>query len=451
MRNNDYLLNSASAKELYLKVKELPIYDYHCHLVPKEIWEDEVFTDIGALWLGGDHYKWRLMRLAGIDEELITGKASNHDKFIAYAKALEGAVGNPLYVWSHMELEMFFGISETLNSESAERIWDEANKIIKENKLSPRKLINSSNVKFIGTTDDPCDTLEYHEKIAADTTFDVLVTPTFRTDKLLLITAPDYAEYISKLSAASGINVCDFESYLDAVKARLDYFCAKGCRFSDLGLPYFPSAIANPRDAKKIFEAVLGGKKASGEDFNAFLGFMYIYLSMLYKERNITVQLHLAVRRNVNAALHKSIGVDCGGDCIGSAVDGDSLIMLLSAMEENGGIPNTILYTLNPANYDEIVSIIGSFRNVRLGAAWWFNDHKEGIVQVMKAVSALGHLGYFTGMLTDSRSFLSYARHDYFRRILCSYLADIEASGEYLDDLLPVAENICYKNIAKSV
>ncbi len=451
MRNNDYLLNSDSAKELYLKVKDLPIYDYHCHLVPREIWEDEVFADIGALWLGGDHYKWRLMRLAGIDEEFITGKASNHDKFVAYAKALEGAVGNPLYVWSHMELEMFFGITETLNSASAERIWDEANRIIKENKLSPRKLITKSNVKFIGTTDDPCDTLEYHEKIASDSSFDVLVTPTFRTDKLLLITAPDYADYLAKLSAASGIEIKDFDAYLEAIKVRLDYFCAKGCRFSDLGLPYFPSAIANPRDAKKIFESVLDGKKVSAEDFDAFLGFMYIYLSDLYRERNITVQLHLAVRRNVNAALHKRIGVDCGGDCIGSAVDGDSLIMLLSAMEESGGIPNTILYTLNPANYDELVSIIGSFRNVRLGAAWWFNDHKEGIVEVMKAVSALGHLGYFTGMLTDSRSFLSYARHDYFRRILCSYLADIEASGEYLDDLLPVAENICYKNIAKSV
>ena len=452
MRDN-YLLKGSLAEALYAGAKDLPIYDYHCHLDPKEIWEDREFDNIGQIWLGGDHYKWRMMRGAGVPEECITGIASFKEKFLAYASVLPGAVGNPLSVWSHAELKSCFGIDRPLNRESAEEIWEEANRTIRKTHLSPRKLIEQFKVRFIGTTDDPCDSLEYHRLLAADKTFSVRVTPSFRTDNLLNLRRGDYALYIGRLAAASGMTVTCLGELLTAVEKRILAFQELGCVFTDVGIADFPDRIADEAAADRAFRSALAGEAVSREDYLGFLGLMFRELGKLYRKHGLVMQLHLGAYRNPNSTLFTSLGADCGCDCIGRAVDGGDLIRILDAIDREGGLPETILYTLNPSMNDQLASIAGSFRNVKLGAAWWFNDHRYGIVQVLESLSSIGYLGAFYGMLTDSRSFLSYPRHDYFRRILCSYVAGLYESGEVADEaaLPELIEAICYKNIEKRI
>lgn len=447
--NKDFLLKNNTAAELYEKVHNLPIYDYHCHLSPKEIYEDNPCTDIGELWLSGDHYKWRLMRAAGTDEKYVTGNASYKEKFKEYAASAGFAAGSPLFSWNMMELEKYFNISDVLTSENAEDIYARANEYIKSTKMSPRKLIKNSGVRFIATTDDIADELIWHEKIAADPTFDVSVTPSFRCDKLLTINADGYTEYIKKLAKVCGFAICNIKDLCRAIENRLDCFISHGCIFTDLGIADFPDRIGTEDEANCAFCASLSGTGATHEQYMAFLGYMMTFLGRLYKKTDRVMQLHLAVKRNANKNLSDMCGADCGSDCIGDVICQDHIINLFNAISYESEMPRTILYTLNPSMNAALVSLAGSFRNVSVGAAWWFNDHRRGIEDLMQNIAETGNFGEFTGMLTDSRSFLSYARHDYFRRILCSLIGEWVERGEYPKFLaLPLAEKICCKNIA---
>lgn len=451
MREN-YLLSTDRARRLYETVKDCPIYDYHCHLSPKEIWEDKPFDNIGEMWLGGDHYKWRLMRAAGIPEEEITGEAGWHKKFLAYAKALSTAAGNPLYHWSAMELHTYFDVDIPLSPETAEEIWEKANCQLRAGRLSPRRLIEKSGVAFIATTDDVADSLEYHHRLAGDPSLQgVRITPSFRADNVWLLQREGYGAYIEKLSAAAGVAINDMASLQKALCRRLDAFEAAGCRFSDVGIPAFPSGWQSAQGAGRAFEAALAGEAVEPPDYDAFLWEMYVFLGREYQKRHIAMQLHLAVQRNVNTPLFRDKGGDCGGDCMGDAVPGRSIVRLLDAIHRGGGLPETILYTLQPSMLPQLCSIAGSFPHVRVGAAWWFNDHKRGIAETIQTIAEIHHIGSFLGMLTDSRSFLSYVRHDYFRRILCDILANWEESGEFAGDTEALARAICYGNVKQLV
>ncbi len=448
----DYMLNNKIAHKLYEIVEKIPVIDYHCHLSPKEIFEDKTFTNIGEIWLGADHYKWRLMRTAGIDEEYITGDKSFKEKFLKYCEALEFAAGNPLYHWSHMELSHFFGIDLDITSASSEIIWNMANEYIKLSEMSPRKLIEKSNVEVICTTDDIIDDLSWHKKIAEDKTFNTKVLPSFRTDNLLLILREGYVEYIKKISETSNVDITDFETLKIAVSKRLEFFCSNGCRCTDLGIPLFPNRISDDNECSNIFRKVLSGENITDEEYNGFIGNMYVFLNGLYKEKNLISQWHLAVIRNSNSVLADKLGADCGVDCVGNVIDGNSLIMLLDAINKNSGLPKTVVYSLNESNIAQIASIAGAFPNVKCGAAWWFCDHKRGIEDEIKVIAENGCLGEFYGMLTDSRSFLSYARHDYFRRILCNIIGDWVKKGEFAKESAEkLVAKICYENIKKAI
>lgn len=444
----NYMLETKTAESLYAGVKDLPIVDYHCHLSPQEIFEDKPFENIGVMWLSGDHYKWRLMRTAGIDEHFITGDAGWHDKFIKYAEALEFAAGNPLYHWSHMELSMFFEIDDPLTAASAEDIWNRANTYIAENNLSPRKLMALSRVEAVCTTDDIVDTLEWHQKIREDAAFNIQVLPSFRTDNLLLMRRAGYADYVEKLSAAAGVVVKELSSLKTAVENRLKFFVENGCKFTDVGMPYFPGEVAGEAAADATFRKLLKGETVTDADYLALIGHLYVFLGELYRENDLVMQWHLAVSRNANSALFRKNGADCGVDCVGDVISGKDLIAMLDAINETGGLPQTVIYTLNEANAAEIASIAGAFPGVRCGAAWWFCDHKRGIREEMEIIAENSSIGSFLGMLTDSRSFLSYARHDYFRRILCTMLGEWVEKGEFAaESAAALAQKIAYTNI----
>ena len=446
--NNKYLLNNNFGEQLYKSVSGLPIVDYHCHLSPKEIYEDNVFNNIGEMWLKYDHYKWRLMRTAGIDEYYITGEASFKDKFIKFAKAIEYSAGNPLYHWCMMELSMYFGIDTPLREDTAEEIWNKANEYIKKNNLSPRKLISKSNVEIICTTDDIIDNLEWHKKIKEDKTFNVTVLPSFRTDNLMLMKRNNYLEYLEKLSLVSGIVIKNLDDLKKASEIRLDYFAECGCRVTDVGMPYFPDRIYDDKKADEVFNKVLKKEEITNEEYLGLIGNLYVFFGKLYKQRNLIMQLHLSVIRNANSKLFKQIGADCGVDCVGDTISAVNLVKILDGINENGGLPKTVIYTLNNSNASQIASIAGSFPNVRCGAAWWFCDHKRGIEEEIDIIAENSSLGEFLGMLTDSRSFLSYARHDYFRRILCNKIGVWVEKNEYdSKSAEKLAKKICYENI----
>lgn len=447
MKTN-YMLSNQAALNLYEQVKALPIIDYHCHLSPKEIYEDLPFDNIGEIWLAGDHYKWRLMRAAGYEEHYITGAADWKEKFVRYIAALEFAPNNPLYHWSQMELNQFFAVTLPLTAENAEAIWEQANAYLKEHQLSPRKLIEDSNVEVICTTDDLADDLSWHQKIKEQGTLKAKVLPSYRYDNLLLMRREGYADYIAKLAAAAGFAITDLASLKKAIAVRLDYFYARDCRITDVGIPFFPKGIASEQQADQTFAKALAGEVISDAEYYALLGNLYLYFGKLFAEKKMLSQWHLAVTRNSNSSLFARCGADCGVDCIGESVSGSDLIAMLDAMQKENALPQTIVYSLNPQNLEQIACIAGAFPGVRCGAAWWFNDHKRGIREQMEIISEYGVLGRFYGMLTDSRSFLSYARHDYFRRILCSMVGDWVEAGEYeAASAVKVVSNISYDNI----
>jgi len=427
----DILLKSESAKAIYSHVKNLPIIDYHCHLDQNKIKADDRFSDIGELWLASDHYKWRAMRLCGVDEKYITGNASYHDKFIKYAEILPCLIGNPLYYWTHMELRQIFGIGEPLNGESAERIYRAANEKLQT--LSVRTLLKKFRVEYIATTDDPCDNLSAHGVYEG-----ITVAPTFRPDK-----AYNPADYTDALEKATGRKITSAVEYANALTERLDYFVSRGCRITDHGFEKFPAEYISDFEAEKLFVRRNGLTEKEREQF---FGWLLVKLAKEYAKRNLVMQLHFSVIRNNNEEMYSKSGVDSGFDLIGAQQSVKSIVKFLNLFTDNER-PQIILYTLNDSNLSELAAITGAFRNVRMGAAWWFNDTVQGIKRNLETIAEYSALGTNLGMLTDSRSFSSYVRFDFFRRILCAHIGGKAEAGEYNEqDARELAENICYYN-----
>ena len=430
---DDILLNSSTASVLYKEVKDLPIIDYHCHLDQDKIEADSSFNDIGELWLSGDHYKWRAMRLCGVDEFYITGKASYEEKFYKYAEILPKLIGNPLYYWTHLELKQVFGIDLPLNKDTAKEIYKKANEALK--KLSVKKILHKFNVEFVATTNDPIEDLHNYDSFK-----DIKVTPTFRPDKLFSFNK----EYLLNLAKVENKNINNLEDLKEVLRNRLDFFISKGCKISDHGFYDFPARIASEDEMEEYLSRY---ENLSKEEQDAFFGYMLKFLFSEYKKRNIVVQLHFSVKRNINGDMFAKVGVDSGFDVIAKEVNYDNLINLLDALKDEDR-PTIILYTLNPNAIAPLACISGAYRNVYIGAAWWFNDTLNGIKRNLDLVSEYAVLGTNLGMLTDSRSFSSYSRFDFFRRILCDFVAEKVERGEYpLEDAKELVKNISYYNI----
>ena len=428
-------LHSDLAYSLYKEVRDLPIIDYHCHLDQNMIKDDASFSDIGELWLAKDHYKWRAMRMCGVDEHYITGNASYHDKFIKYASILPSLIANPLYHWTHLELKEVFGINKPLNGETAEEIYLEANKKLSE--LSVRKLLKKFNVEFIATTDDPSDDLLSHGVIDG-----IKVTPTFRPDKIYDLSGL----YIGILEKSVNKKIVTLDDLLSVLSDRLDYFVSKGCRMSDHGFTMFPKHYATIEEARKLF---LNRDNLTAEENDAWFGFILVWLTKEYAKRGINMQIHFAVIRNNNLDMFDKCGVDSGFDLIGEPQFVCDLVNYFNQVKDDER-PLTILYSLNDSNLAAISAVTGAFKNVRMGAAWWFNDTEEGIRRNLKIISEYSILGNNLGMLTDSRSFSSYPRFDYFRRILCDFVAEKVIGGEYdLNSASQLVKDICYYNAKK--
>ena len=430
--DDNLLLSSDSAREIYAQVKDLPIIDYHCHLDQNKIKSDAHFSDIGELWLAGDHYKWRAMRLCSVDERFITGNASWHEKFLAYAKIVPQLAGNPLYYWTHMELSQVFGILEPLGEESAERIYAQANERLKH--ISVRTLLKQYKVEFVATTDDPVDDLASH-----GTYEQTIVAPTFRPDKLLSL---DRA-YLDRLGKVVGYPLKTLADIQRAAEERLKYFVAHGCRISDHGFTGFPAKYVSKEEAERLFEA--------GEGREEVFGYLLTSLARLYKKNNVIMQIHFAVTRNVNPKMYKACGADAGFDVIADGSRIEDVIAFFQQLSDEER-PETVLYTLNDSELPALAVLTGAFRHVKPGAAWWFNDTVQGIRKNLSTIAEYSVLGTNFGMLTDSRSFSSYARFDFFRRILSDYLGNLAEKGEYdMQAAKTIAMNICYYNIKEAL
>lgn len=451
--NEDFLLKTETAKKLYGSVKDLPIIDYHCHLSPKEIWEDQCFSDLSEAWLGGDHYKWRAMRAAGVPEELITGDRPGIEKFRAYAETLEKCIGNPLYHWSHMELRHFFHVEEVLNRESADRIFARCSADLKTKDFSPRALIRRSKVEVVCTTDDPVDSLEYHEKLAKED-LGFSVYPAWRPDKAVNVDLPTFLPYLKALEEASEMKIASFKDLVSALEKRLLFFASRGASVSDHGIDYMPFRPAGEAEVEGIFRKRLSGGEITKEECETYKTALLLKLGRTYHRLGFVMQIHFGARRNNNQRMYAALGPDTGYDCINNHFPAGSLIDYLNALNETGELPKTILYSLNPIDNAILDAIAGCFQGevpgkIQHGAAWWFNDTKDGMEAQLRSYASIGVLGTFIGMLTDSRSFLSYPRHDYFRRILADLIGEWVENGEYPDDekaLFSVMRGISYEN-----
>ena len=450
--NQDFLLTTETAKHLYHDfAASMPIIDYHCHLYPQEIYEDRRFENITQVWLGGDHYKWRLMRSAGVDERYITGDATDREKFQKWAETLSLAIGNPLYHWSHLELRNYFDYDGVLNGATAETVWDLCNEKLQT--MSARKLIEESNVKALCTKDDPADSLEWHKKIAEDKSFGVRVLPSFRPDRALGIEKADYPEYLKRLG-----EITSFSQLAEVLKERLAFFVSLGCRVSDHGLESVPFAPVTDAEVEAIFQKRLGGELPTAQEAKQFKTALLLALGREYHRLGVVMQLHFGVIRDNAKRVFRALGPDAGVDSIGDQVSIRDLAAFLNALDETDELPKTILYSLNPNDNAAIVSVMGAFQTgeavskVQHGSAWWFNDHKRGMIDQLTNLAAGGYLAGFVGMLTDSRSFLSYARHEYFRRILCDLIGKWVENGEFPNDdaaLRSIVEGICFHNAKK--
>lgn len=454
--DEQFLLTNHTAVLLYEKyAKGMPIIDYHSHLNPQQIYENYRFNNITEIWLGGDHYKWRLMRANGLDEELITGKADDYDKFVAWAKTIPMAVGNPLYHWSHLELKRFFGIETLLNESSALEIWEKANVLLQQEGYAARDFIIKSNVQVVCTTDDPADSLEYHLKLREDKTFPVTVLPTFRPDKALAIGQETFMPWLRRMEQAVGNPISDYQTLLDAITSRAEFFRELGCRAADHSLGVVPFVTTTREEVSRIFNKVLNHEVISLEDEHKYKTFTLVFLGKLYNQLGWVMQLHMHATRNNNTRMFKRIGPDAGYDSIYDGELAESLCKLLNTLEQDEALPKTVLYSLNPKDYIVLATLMGGFQGngvpgkIQLGAAWWFNDTKEGMLQQMQTLANTGLLSRFVGMLTDSRSFLSYTRHEYFRRVLCNMLGEWVEQGEAPNDmemLAQIVQAICYSN-----
>ena len=444
--NDNFLLDSEVARELYSVASKLPIIDYHCHLDPKLIAADYQFDNLGELFLGGDHYKWRFMRSFGVDEEYVTGKSTSFkEKFLKFAEALEYGIGNPLYHWTHLELKRYFGIDECLTKENAEEIYEKCTKLLRTPEFSAKNLIKNSNVEVVCTTDDPIDTLEYHDEIKASG-FEVKVLPAFRPDKAVNIHKETFLPYIEKAGVKT---YAELKSWL---VSRLDFFNEKGCRLSDHGLDFVPYELG---DAAAIFEKALKGEALTKAEIDAYMTDLLIFFGKEYARRGWCMQIHVGAIRNNNSKMYAKLGPDTGYDSIAETNLGENLAKLLDALEKDDCLPKTILYSLNPKDNYVLATLMGCFQGsgvrgkIQLGSGWWFNDQKDGMEEQLKALGNLGVLGAFVGMLTDSRSFVSYTRHDYFRRILCNLIGGWVENGLYPNDkpmLEKIIKGISYEN-----
>ncbi len=452
----DFLLETETAKTLYHNFAEkTPILDYHCHIAPKEIAEDRKFDNITQVWLGGDHYKWRFMRSCGVEEKYITGDASDKEKFFKWAECLGKAIGNPLFHWSHLELQRYFGYHGVLSAKTAEEVWNLCNEKLQDPSMSARNLIIQSNVTLVCTTDDPADTLEWHKQIAEDDSFDVKVLPAWRPDKAMNIEKPSYLDYLADLSKASNTPIASFADLKAALVNRMEYFHANGCNVSDHGLEYVFHVPATDEEIEAIFAKRLAGEAITREEELKFKTAFLLAMGREYHRLDWAMQLHYGVKRDNNTAQFNKLGVDTGYDCISNYAPSAQLADFLDALAVTDELPRTVIYSLNPVDNAAIGTIIGCFQNseavgkVQQGSAWWFNDNKVGMEDQMTSLANLGNLSGFVGMLTDSRSFLSYTRHEYFRRILCNLIGKWVENGEYpadMDLLEEIVTDISYNN-----
>ncbi len=453
--DSDFLLQTDTAKMLYHDAAEtMPIFDYHNHLNQKAILEDSQMDNLTQVWLGGDHYKWRAMRAMGVPEELITGNGSDYDKFLAWARTIENSIGNPLYHWTHLELQRYFGITAPLSEATAKQIWDSANEQMRSKEFSVRNLILRQNVKYMCTTDDPADDLEAHKALKNEN-FGCTVLPTFRPEKAMAIEKPGYADYIAKLSEVSGVDIKNVDDLMKALEKRMDYFISVGCVVTDHSLEgcfYQPATV---EDVDRVMKKRLEGEELTAAECGMYKGYVMIALGKMYARKNIVMQLHIGALRNNSSRQLAAIGVDSGFDSMDDIKYASYLSTMLNEMDKENLLPKTVLYSLNPNDNEMLASMAGNFQGggirgkMQFGTAWWFNDHKPGMEAQLTVLSSIGLLSPFIGMLTDSRRFLSFPRHEYFRRILCNVVGNWVENGEYPnhpDFLKEMINNISYNN-----
>lgn len=455
--NDDFLLSGQAARSLYHDHAEhLPIIDYHCHIPVEDIARNTQFKNLTHIWLYGDHYKWRAMRTAGVDEKQITGNASDQEKFMAWAGVVPKTLGNPLYHWTHLELRRYFGIRELLNEESAERIWEQANEKLAEAEMSARGIIKRMKVEVVCTTDDPTDSLEYHRQIAEDPSFDVKILPAFRPDKALAIENPEtYHEWLSRLSSASGRSINNYSDLLAALQQRHDFFHEHGCRLSDHGVEIVWAEDYTDEEVNRIFQKILGGEVADGLEQRKFKSALLLELGRMDHAKGWVQQYHLGAIRNTNSRMYRTLGPDTGFDSMGDFSQTRSLARFLDRLDSDNRLAKTILYNVNPVDNASFATMIGNFQDgsvpgkMQFGSAWWFLDQKDGIEAQLRALANMGLLSCFVGMLTDSRSFMSYPRHEYFRRVLCNMIGEDIEKGLIPDDLNltgSMIADICHHN-----
>jgi glucuronate isomerase len=454
--NDDFLLQTATARTLYHGyAKQMPIIDYHNHLLPDQIAEDKQFDNLTQIWLYGDHYKWRAMRANGVDEYYITGAASDREKFQKWAETVPATLRNPLYHWTHLELQRYFGITELLNGESAGRIYDECSARLRTANYSVRSLLRRMNVETLCTTDDPADSLEHHQKLAASG-YEVQVLPAFRADKAMTVDdAPSYNAYLDRLGAVAEVDIRSFADLETALRRRHDFFATVGCRLSDHGLEQIYAADYAQQEVEEAFRKIRGGQALEQVEILKFKSAMLVLLAEMDWEKGWTQQYHLGALRNNNARMLRQLGPDTGWDSVGDFAQGSALSAFLDRLDTHDKLAKTIIYNLNPADNELIATMIGNFNDgsvagkMQFGSGWWFLDQKDGMEKQINALSNMGLLSRFVGMLTDSRSFLSYPRHEYFRRVLCNLLGTDVENGELPNDLPllgQMVQNICYYN-----
>ena len=453
--DDDFLLTTPTARRLYQVARSMPILDYHCHLDPKEIAQDRRFENITQVWLGGDHYKWRLMRANGVDEAYITGDAPDREKFQKWAETLELAIGNPLYHWSHLELRRYFGYEGVLNGDTAQEVWELCNQKLQEPGMSARSLIANSGVTLVCTTDDPADSLEWHQQLAQDSSFPVKVLPAWRPDAAMGLERPEYLDYLQRLGQAAGVKIRTYADLKEALLSRMAFFDKMGCRASDHALTAAVCQPASEEELERVFQKRLEGEPLTQEELAAFQTGFLRFVAGEYKRLGWVMQLHYGCRRNNNTRMFHKLGRDTGYDAVLQGTPSLEVAAFLDLLASQDALPRMVLYSLNPNDDEGLNSVIGCFQDgtplgrIQQGSAWWFNDHKTGMVKQLTAFANGGLLGNFIGMLTDSRSFLSYPRHEYFRRILCELLGAWVENGEYPADwkaLEKMVRGVCYNN-----
>lgn len=457
--DGDFLLDTDSARHLFHDFAEnMPICDYHCHLSPKEIYENKQPENISRLWLSGDHYKWRAMRSAGVEEKYCTGDASDEEKFLKFGETLQYCIGNPLYHWAHIELQRYFGIDTPLNARTAKDIYDRANEAIKNGDFRPQSLIKRSNVKVVCTTDDPADSLEYHKKLKQVSDFDYKVLPSFRPDKALNIQLDGFADYIKTLGEAADVEINSYKDVIVALLKRCDYFNEAGCKVSDQAFEYVPFTVSSDDEIDTVFKKAMRGESISESEGDGYRTAVLLALGAKYHELGWAMEIHIGAIRNNSTRMFKAIGADTGFDSVGDSEIAKKLSRFLDALDVKNELPKTILFNLNDKDNTVLATMLGNFQSseaqskIQFGPAWWFLDTMDGMTSQMKSLANLGVLGKFVGMETDSRSFTSYGRHEYFRRIMCRLIGRWVEDGWYADDdevLEEIIKGISYNNAIK--